>query len=102
MDPSARSQPVTLAHVAMACLMFDSLTRYNESLSELYRTAHGRLDLSLSTHREALLKWLNEWGCRHLSKEQHRVASESILLWYEENAEKLESVASPLWGILGT
>lgn len=96
-EKRTRPEPVPLAHLALACLMFDSMTGYNKSLDELHVDTDGRIDLALESHRLAMVTWLNKWGCRHLSKEQHGVASNSILAWYEVNAPLLQCVASPLW-----
>jgi hypothetical protein len=55
------------------------------------------LDLSVQEHRDALMNWLNDWGCRHLSKNQHQVASKSILDWYKGNCSTLFSDKMPVW-----
>jgi len=90
-------EDITLCKLAVAGVMFDSLTPYNNSLA-LFRTATGdSIDLANSEHRNALLKWLNDWGCRHLSEDQHRVASQSILNWYQTNCATLFNNQKPLW-----
>ena len=90
---------VTLSKLAVAGLMFDSMTPYNKSLA-LFRTATGdSIDLANSEHRNALLKWLNDWGCRHLSKDQHPVASQSILNWYQVDGASLFTNEKPLWNL---
>jgi hypothetical protein len=90
-------EDITLCKLAVAGLMFDSLTPYNKSLA-LFRTATGdSIDLANSEHRNALLKWLNDWGCRHLSEDQHPVASQSILNWYQTNCATLFNNQKPLW-----
>jgi len=90
---------VTLCKLAVAGLMFDSMTPYNKSLA-LFRTATGdSIDLANSKHRNALLKWLNDWGCRHLKKDQHPVASQSILNWYQEVGASLFTNSKPLWDL---
>jgi hypothetical protein len=88
---------VTLGKIAVAVLLFDSLTPYNASLA-IFRSATGdRIDLAIQEHRDALMHWLNAWGCRHLSKDQHQVASKSILDWYQRNCTTLFSDKIPLW-----
>jgi len=90
---------VTLSKLAVAGLMFNSLTPYNKSLA-LFRTATGdSINLANSEHRDALLKWLNDWGCRHLSKDQHPVASQSILNWYQVDGASLFTNEKPLWDL---
>jgi len=88
---------VTLGKIAVAGLLFNSLTPYNTSLGDFRSATGDRIDLAIQEHRDALLNWLNDWGCRHLSKDQHQVASKSILDWYQRNCATLFSDKTPLW-----
>ena len=87
----------TLSKIAVASLLFDSLTPYNTSLVDFKSATDDRLDLVIQEHRDALMNWLNAWGCRHLSKDQHQVASKSILDWCQSNCATLFSDEMPLW-----
>lgn len=90
-------EDITLSKLAVAGMLFNSLTPYNNSLT-IFRSATGdSLDLANSEHRNALMKWLNAWGCRNLSKDQHQIASESILDWYQTYHGSLFSNRKPLW-----
>ena len=90
-------EDITLCKLAVAGMLFNSLTPYNNSLA-LFKSATGdSIDLVNSEHRNALMKWLNDWGCRHLSEDQHQVASQSILDWYQTNNDALFSNRKPLW-----
>ena len=88
---------VTLGKIAVASLLFNSLTPYNTSLATFRFATGDRMDLAIQEHRNALMNWLNDWGCRHLSKDQHQVASQSILDWYQMNCATLFSDKTPLW-----
>jgi hypothetical protein len=88
---------VTLGKIAVADLLFNSLTPYNTSLGNFRSATGDRLDLAIQEHRDALMNWLNDWGCRHLPKDQHQVASKSILDWYQRNCATLFSDKTPLW-----
>jgi len=88
---------VTLGDIAVAGLLFHSLTPYNASLAKFRKNTGHKLDVTLAEHREALLDWLNDWGCRHLSERQHQVASRSILDWYRSNSLALFDDKTPLW-----
>jgi len=88
---------VTLGKLAVAGLLFNSLTPYNTSLMNFRSATSDRIDLTIQEHRDALMNWLNDWGCRHLSKDQHQVASQSILDWYQTNCHTLFSDKTPLW-----
>jgi len=88
---------VKLYDLAIACSMYDSLTPFNTSLRRLKATTATGMDLSNPVHRASLLSWLNDWGCRHLSKESHHIASSAILDWHNQEGAKLFSVGKALW-----
>ena len=88
---------VTLGKLAVAGLLFNSLTPYNDSLVNFRSATGDRIDLTIQKHRDDLMKWLNDWGCRHLSKDQHQIASQSILDWYQANCATLFNEKTPLW-----
>jgi hypothetical protein len=88
---------VTLSKMTVAGLLFGSLTPYNASLAKFRSATSPKLDLTIQKHRDALVNWLNDWGCRHLSKDNHQVASESILDWYQRSYATLFDDKTPLW-----
>jgi hypothetical protein len=88
---------ITLGKIAAAGFLFNSLTRYNTSLAKFRKATGRRLDLGSEGDRNSLLIWLNAWGCRHPSKENHRVASRSILDWYQTDCATSFDVDMPLW-----
>lgn len=90
-------EDVTLGKLAVAGFLFQSLTPYNDSLVEFRSATGDRIELSIQRHRKDLMKWLNAWGCRHLSKDQHQVASRSILDWYQTKCAALFDEKAPLW-----
>ena len=95
MNPSLES--VNLCNLALACSMYDSLTGFNSSLRRLKESTSGGIDLSNPAHRTSLLNWLNDWGCRHLSKESHHIASSAILDWHNQEGVKLFPIGKVLW-----
>ena len=90
-------EDVTLGKIAVAGLLFNSLTPYNAALANFREDTEHSLDLVSDEHRSFLLNWLNDWGCRHLSKSQHQAASKSIQNWYRTNRATLFDVKTPLW-----
>jgi len=79
--------------------MYNSLTPFNESLALLNKATNNTIDLNNPEHRISLLKWLNDWGCRHLSKGYHEVASSSIFNWYQTDGAYLFPNEKPIWGL---
>ncbi|MBT9142089.1 MAG: hypothetical protein DDT29_00482 [Dehalococcoidia bacterium] len=92
-------ESVTLCKLALASAMYDSLTPFNKSLKLLNDDTGNNIDLANPEHRIALIKWLNDWGCRHLSEDQHNVASNSILKWYQADGTSLFTKEKPLWDL---
>ena len=92
-------EDVTLCKLAFASHMYNSLTSFNKSLKLLNDNTGNNIDLANPAHSIALLKWLNDWGCRHLAEDQHHIASNSILDWYQVDGASLFSNEKPLWDL---
>jgi len=56
----------------------------------------GALDVTRPEHREYLLCWLNEWGCRQFARDYHERASQEIRAWFRENGSSLPLLDSDL------
>ena len=89
-------ESVTLCKLALASAMYDSLTPYNKSLKLLNDDTGNNIDLANPEHHRSLLRWLNDWGCRHLAQDQHDVASKSMGDWYRANGTTLLTDKKPL------
>ncbi len=68
-----------LAELAFACYVYASMTDYDSSYIDFLGKVGKDLDLTDADHRQALITWLNQWGCRQFSKECHELASNEIL-----------------------
>lgn len=74
---------MNLAELAFACYIYASMTDYDNSYCEFRSKVDDDLEITDAGHRQALITWLNQWGCRQFSKECHDLASKEILQWYE-------------------
>ncbi|MDO8549467.1 MAG: hypothetical protein Q7S39_04845 [Ignavibacteria bacterium] len=54
-------------------------------------------DLNIPEHREALINWLNQWGCRQFALDYHKKASKRIFCWYDKYKEQLILEDKMLW-----
>ena len=52
------------------------------SLAVLRDTTHPAIDLSVRAHREALLRFLRAWGCRHLRRDDTGRSSRALASWW--------------------
>jgi hypothetical protein len=73
---------MNLSELAFACYVYAGMSDYDISYNRLRTETSPQVDLAISNHRGALLKWLNDWGCRQFSKNHHDSASAEIGSWY--------------------
>jgi hypothetical protein len=71
-----------LYELAFACRIYAAT--FDEALERFRSAVAPLLDLENAAHRAALLKWLNDWGCRQFAKRYHGRASEELLTWWRE------------------
>ncbi|MCK4224728.1 MAG: hypothetical protein KAX39_06080 [candidate division Zixibacteria bacterium] len=87
---------MTLAELAFACYLYGKFTDYDASYLRFLDATNGFPDLTNQEHRQAILTWLNQWGCRQFSHEYHEQASIGILSWYNDFNAVLPNVNSSL------
>jgi len=49
------------------------------------------------SHRQALIEWLNAWGCRNFYKKYHELASQELLHWYMQYQSCLPQKDKNIW-----
>jgi hypothetical protein len=80
-----------LTELAFACYVYGRMTDFDSSYLQFLKKTKPNLDLNNKQHRMALLKWLNDWGCRQFSIKYHELASEEIRTWYQDVGNQLFS-----------
>jgi len=68
------------------------MTDYDSSYLQFLRKTEPQLDLGNEQHCKALLKWLNDWGCRQFAINYHGQASEEIRKWFIDSGKQLISI----------
>lgn len=86
----------TLEALAYACHAYGQTTSYDNSYRQLLDRTGGHVDLTDSAHRAAVLKWLNQWGCRQFKVVDHPLASSEMQAWYTECQHLLPEVGKAL------
>ncbi len=81
-----------LYEIAIGSYLFSKVVDFDESFLALQEAAEGSVDLDRDDHRQALLVWLNKWGCRQFAREYHQHASDEIAAWYAEDARLLPAM----------
>jgi hypothetical protein len=75
---------------------FAALVGDDRRTNELRAATGGRLDLSLPAHRDALLAWLRQWGCRHLRTADNARSSRALLAWWKRHASDIPASGATL------
>lgn len=94
--PGLPESPIRPFHLAWASYLYESMTDYAAPLDRFRSETGTALDLGRPDHRLALLKFLNEWGCRPLAKDWHWLASEELDRWYRGAQDQLRLLDGPL------
>jgi hypothetical protein len=80
---------MNLAELAFACYIYTRMTDFDGSYCRFLEKVSPQLDLKQERHRMALLKWLNDWGCRQFALLYHPLASREIGDWYQHCGQEL-------------
>jgi hypothetical protein len=86
-----------LHDLALACYLYSARSGFDIALNEFRRATRPRFDVMQPGHRNALLAWLNKWGCRHIAIEYHPMASRSLVKWAQNYEARLPSPRARLW-----
>jgi hypothetical protein len=86
---SCKEFSLKLVDLAFACYVYGQLSNYDDSYVRFLEATNRYPNLSIANHRQALLKWLNEWGCRQFALKYHEHASKELLSWHNSITSKL-------------
>jgi hypothetical protein len=86
-----------LYEAAIACRAYTAFGgEFDDSFRQFVAKTGGALHLELDDCGSALMKWLNEWGCRQFAKEYHGDALERIRLWALKHLRDLPDEAASI------
>ncbi|MBA7491687.1 hypothetical protein ES702_02235 [subsurface metagenome] len=77
--------------------VFNNLTDFNDSYNQFLDATNNSPNLTIAEHRNALLKWLNKWGCRQFSLDYHNTVSEHLKEWYQKYISFLPIKSRNIW-----
>jgi hypothetical protein len=85
-----------LEDICATLAAFATLVGDDRRTDELRVAIGGRPDLSRTAHRDAVLTWLRQWGCRHLRVADHARSSRALLAWWRAHASDLPAPTATL------
>jgi hypothetical protein len=85
MGPAILEELSTLGRAEIAGILHDyaAVADYDKSLGDLLTVTEGPVDLMKEDHRDALLKWLRAWRCRHLRSADNARTGSALEQWWE-------------------
>jgi hypothetical protein len=87
---------LTRDQVAASLRAFAVIAGSDASLDRLRATTRPALDLSIASHRDALLRFLRAWGCRHLRRADGERSSDALSSWWTRFDRRLPPPDAPL------
>jgi hypothetical protein len=87
---------LTRDQVAAALRTFAAIAGPETSLALLRDATRPTLDLSVPAHREAILRFLRAWGCRHLRRDDTARSSKTLASWWSRFGPALPPGTVPL------
>ena len=89
----------SIKDIRSALYAFGSLVGDDRRTNELRAATGTHIDLSRTAHRDALLLWLRQWGCRHLRTADNARSSQALLAWWKRHASDLPGARATLAGL---
>ncbi len=77
--------------------IYNSFTDFNSSYNHFVDITKNSPDLTNPKHIKALLRWLNQWGCRQFALNYHSQVSSNLEKWYKKNINYLPSKNKNIW-----
>ena len=90
---------MNLYELAFTSHVYNAFTNYNADYLRLLERTGPELNLERAEHRQELIDWLNQWGCRQFALGYHSLASEEMLAWHRSNFQELVPGHKPLWDL---
>lgn len=88
---------MTLYELAFACWVYGNVLDFDRTYRAFVEAVGGAPDVANPKHRHALLKWLNDWGCRQFARRYHCRASEEMQSWHGDFEHLLPPSQKHLW-----
>ena len=88
---------MNLYEIEFISYIFNNFTDFNISYNNFVDFTKNSPDLTNPEHRKALLKWLNQWGCRQFSLDYHDKVSENLKQWYQKYIGHLPNQNKNIW-----
>ena len=88
---------MNIYELAFTSYVYSSLEDFDKAYKKFIDFTNNNVDINLQSHRQALIKWLNYWGCRNFYKKYHDSASKELHDWYMQYYSYLPQKNLNIW-----
>lgn len=88
---------MTIYEIAFASYVYSGLGNFDKTFKEFIKHINNNPDMSIGANRQALIDWLNDWGCRNFYIKYHELASKELHEWYLKYESYLPDKTKNIW-----
>ncbi len=88
---------MNIYELAFSSYIYSGLQDFDNSYMKFLACINNDPDMNIDENRQALIDWLNDWGCRNFYVKYHGLASEELHKWYQENNHHLPENTKNIW-----
>jgi hypothetical protein len=90
---------MTLSELAFTCYCYGCRSENDRAYLAFIQATNGEPNVANANHRQAIVEWLNDWGCRQFAIEHHELAKQELLEWYRQFSTRLPLQAIEVWDL---
>ena len=88
---------MNIYELAFSSYIYTRLEDFDNSYMNFLNCTNNNPDMRIEENRQALIDWLNDWGCRNFYIKYHKLASEELYKWYQEHNLYLPEHTKNIW-----
>lgn len=88
---------MNIYELAFASYIYSGLEDFDNSYMKFLVRIKNNPDMNIDENRQALIDWLNDWGCRNFYIKYHKLASNELYEWFLENEHQLPEKTKNIW-----
>ncbi len=70
---------MNIYEITFTSYVYSSMVDFDKTFKDFLNTTNNNPDINIEANRQALLNWLNDWGCRNFYIKYHALASKELL-----------------------
>jgi len=88
---------MNIYELAFASYIYSGIEDFDKTYKDFLTRIKNDPDMNIKANRQALIDWLNDWGCRNFYIKYHELASKGLYEWYQEYGSYLPERTKNIW-----